>query len=302
MKLSLEALQVLDAIDRKGSFAGAAAELHRVPSALTYQIQKLEQDLDVLLFDRRGHRAVLTAPGRELLNEGRNLLRAADELECRVKRLATGWEVELRIALDTTVPLAGVLPLMDAFYREQEGTRIRLAREVLGGTWDALLDGRADLAIGASGDGPAGGGYSSGTLGEMPWVFAVAPTHPLASLPEPLKREDVLRHRIVAVSDSSRRLPARSSGLQGGQEVLAVADLAMKVQVQVAGLGCGFLPRYAAQPEIDAGRLAIREVEEEKPGGVLRYAWRTGERGKALKWFLKRLEAPETRRALLGER
>src|SRR5690606_17016298 len=123
MKLSLEALQVLDAIDRKGSFAGAAAELHRVPSALTYQIQKLEQDLDVLLFDRRGHRAVLTPPGRELLNEGRNLLRAADELECRVKRLATGWEVELRIALDASLPLEGLLALADAFYREHEGTR-----------------------------------------------------------------------------------------------------------------------------------------------------------------------------------
>ena len=54
MKLSLDALSVLDTIDRKGSFAAAAEELHRVPSAITYQVQKLEQDLDVLLFDRRG--------------------------------------------------------------------------------------------------------------------------------------------------------------------------------------------------------------------------------------------------------
>mgnify|MGYP000850196599 CR=1 FL=1 len=149
MKLSLEALQVLDAIERNGSFAAAAAELHRVPSALTYQVQKLEQDLDVLLFDRRGHRAVLTAAGRELLKEGRNLLRAADELECRVRRLATGWEVELRIAVDASLPLDGLLALLDAFYREDGGTRLRLSREVLGGTWDALVDRRADLGGGA---------------------------------------------------------------------------------------------------------------------------------------------------------
>lgn len=94
MKPSLEALQVLDAIGRRGSFAGAAAGLH-VPAALTYRIRKLEQDLDVLLFDRRGHRAVLTAPGRQLLVEGRALLRAADALGCRVRRMATGWEVAL---------------------------------------------------------------------------------------------------------------------------------------------------------------------------------------------------------------
>ena len=95
MRLSLDALLVIDAIDRKGSFAAAAHELHRVPSTITYTVQKLEADLDVPLFDRRGHRAKLTAAGRELLNEGRHLLRAAGDLEARVKRVATGWEAEL---------------------------------------------------------------------------------------------------------------------------------------------------------------------------------------------------------------
>jgi DNA-binding transcriptional LysR family regulator len=52
--LTLEALQLVDAIARRGSFAGAAAELGRVPSAITYAVRKLEDDLDVLLFDRRG--------------------------------------------------------------------------------------------------------------------------------------------------------------------------------------------------------------------------------------------------------
>ena len=50
MRLTLDALLVIDAIDRKGSFAAAAHELHRVPSAVTYSVQKLEEDLDVLLF------------------------------------------------------------------------------------------------------------------------------------------------------------------------------------------------------------------------------------------------------------
>ena len=84
MRLTLDALAVLEAIDRQGSFAAAAEELHRVPSAITYAVQKLEQDLDVLIFDRRGHRALLTDTGRELLREGRHLLQAAAELESRV--------------------------------------------------------------------------------------------------------------------------------------------------------------------------------------------------------------------------
>lgn len=45
--LTLEALRVMDAIDRRGSFAAAADELGRVPSALSYTMQKLEEELDV---------------------------------------------------------------------------------------------------------------------------------------------------------------------------------------------------------------------------------------------------------------
>ena len=63
MRLTLDALAVLDAIDRQGSFAAAAEELHRVPSAMTYAVQKLEADLDVLLFDDlRYHEHGLTIP------------------------------------------------------------------------------------------------------------------------------------------------------------------------------------------------------------------------------------------------
>lgn len=298
MKLSLEALEILDAIDRRGSFAAAAAELHRVPSALTYQVQKLEQDLDALLFDRRGHRAALTPAGRELLGEGRNLLRAAGELEHRVKRLATGWEPELRIAVDAILPTARLLPLLRSFYSEQSGTRLRLSTEVLGGGWDALADDRADLVIGLSGEAPPGGGYSFQPLGEVDFVFAVAPTHALAQAPEPLRREALLQHRAVAVGDSSRRLAPRSTGLQSGQDVLSVPDMQTKLAAQLAGLGCGFLPIGWARPHIDAGRLIVKIVEEDKAQGQMGYAWRTAERGKALKWFLQQLEDAQVRATL----
>jgi DNA-binding transcriptional LysR family regulator len=299
MKLSLDALLALDAIERQGSFAAAAAELHRVPSALTYTVQRLEQDLDVALFDRSGHRARLTPAGRELMQEGRQLLRAAGELECRVKRVATGWETELRIALDIMIPAPQLFPLIADFYAEESGTRIRLAHEVLAGTWDALVSGRAELALGVSGEVPPGGGYAIRMLGFKDFVFAVAPNHPLAAMPEPLTHGQILAHRAVAIGDSSRNLPARSVGLLTGQDVLTVPDLESKVAAQVAGMGCGYLPAHAAAPFIKAKRLMAKEVEEIKPVGNLYYAWRSREKGKALRWFLKRLEHQEVRASLL---
>jgi DNA-binding transcriptional LysR family regulator len=291
MRLSLDALLVLDAIDRKGSFAAAAAELHRVPSAVTYAVRKLEDDLDVPLFDRRGHRAVLTTAGRELLGSGRLLLAAAGELEHRIKRIATGWEAELRIAVDTIVPLPVVWPLVAEFYaecrqRHDAHTRLRLTTEVLGGGWDALADGRVDCAVGVSGDPPTAGVFRTRPLGEIATVFAVAPGHPLAGVREPIAVTDIRRHRAVVAGDTSRRLPPRTIGILDGQDTLTVPDLPAKVAAQVAGLGCGFVPLVLAAPEIAAGRLVVRRVDAPAPAGRMQIAWRAERPGRALQWWI----------------
>ncbi len=299
MKLSLEALEALDAIARHGSFAAAARALHRVPSALSYTIQKLEQDLDVLLFDRRGHRAVLTEAGVELLQAGRHLLNAAGDLECRVRQVAKGWEAELVIAVNSLLPMAPVFDLLAEFYADHGETRIRLTQETLTGAWDALADNRADLVLGATGDAPPGGGYRSQVLGELDFIFAVAPQHPLAQAADPLPAAERGRHRAVVVADSSRRLPARTVGLLSGQDTLTVPDMRAKLAAQIAGLGVGFLPEYLARPEIAAGRLLGKTPEEGTPRETLVVAWRAGHRGRALAWFRERALAPGLRARLL---
>jgi DNA-binding transcriptional LysR family regulator len=300
MRITLDALAVLDSIERHGSFAAAAEALHRVPSAITYAVQKLEEDLGIAIFDRSGHRAQLTEAGRELLKEGRRLLQAATELEARAKRVATGFEVELRIAVDDLVPMERLFPLLEEFYRSSCGTRIKLLMEVYGGAWDALVTGRADLVIGAPSDGPTGGGYSTHPLGLVQWAFMLAPTHPLASAAEPLPPEVIVQHRSIAAADSSRNLPPRTMGLLSGQDVLTVPDMRSKIRFQCAGLGVGFLPLHLTRSDVQAGRLVIRQVIETRIGTPLFIAWRTAQRGKALAWFLERLEDPALRESLLA--
>ena len=103
--ITLDALQALDAIDRRGSFAKAAEELNKATSALSYTVQKLEEQLGVTLFERQGRRSVLTPSGTLLLNEGRKILGATAFLADQVKELATGWEPRLRIGLESTLEL-----------------------------------------------------------------------------------------------------------------------------------------------------------------------------------------------------
>jgi DNA-binding transcriptional LysR family regulator len=303
MPLTLDALETVDTIARKGSFAAAAAELGKVPSALTYTVRKLEDELDVLLFDRRGPRAQLTAAGRELLEDGRRLLRSADDLVRRVRRVASGWEPELRVAVDALVEFHRLRPLIEDFYRLQAPTRLRFSYEVLDGAWDALLEGRADLALGAPHDAPspalASTRFSLRPMGRVPFVFCVAPHHPLARADEPIPAEALLAHRAVAVAGTSRVLPARSSGLLTGQETLTVATLEQKVAMQVAGLGVGWLPEPFARPHLACGRLVARRTAEPRPPAVLHYGWRRADAGNALKWWLGRLDLPQVRERLI---
>ena len=132
---------MMDAIARSGSFAAAARELGKVPSALTYNVRQLEDALDVLLFDRRSRQATLTPAGQELLDEGRRLLEQMDAVANRVKRVATGWETQLgdrgrrrRLALDrsstcapTSMPSARSGPRRQRGHRGRDAERGRAA-------------------------------------------------------------------------------------------------------------------------------------------------------------------------------
>jgi DNA-binding transcriptional LysR family regulator len=316
--LTPDALTMMDVIARTGSFAAAARELGKVPSALTYNVRQLEEALDVLLFDRRSRQAKLTAAGEELLHEGRRLLEQIDAVANRVKRVATGWETQLTVAIDGVISRPTVFELCEAFFAlrpsgegqepgtQGPGTRLRLRTEVLAGTWEALASGVADVAIGVGmgRDYAPPAGIQVKPLGDLAFVFAVAPHHPLAEAPEPLNEEELVRHRAVAVADSAQRMAPMTVNLLPGQDVFTVASTQAKIEAQIRGLGCGYVPEPLARHHIEAGRLVVKGTQRGPVAGRLGYAWRatsasTPPAGLALRWWLEQLESPATRRALL---
>ena len=300
--LTPDALAMLQTIASAGSFAAAARTLGLVPSALTYRVRQIEDALDVLLFDRSSRQARLTEAGAELLREGARLLEEIDAVANRVKRVATGWEPQLTIAVDSIISRITLLELCEAFFAQQPPTRLKLREEALSGTLQSLLSGQADLAIGVALEPGTHAGIHGQPLGSMGFVFAVAPHHALASAPEPLTDEVLRQHRAVAVADSVQRGGGVSIGLLGGQDVFTVPGMPAKLQAQLRGLGAGFLPESLARPHIDTGRLVAKQVA--RPTRLVRvsYAWRDSaesRRGRALSWWLGQLRSPATRRALL---
>ena len=121
----------------------------------------------------------------------------------------------------------------------------------------------------------------------------VAPSHPLAAVDRPLRKEDLISQRMVSVSDTARRLPPRTVGLLMGQDTLTVQAMLDKFNCQLAGIGAGYLPAAWVAPAIAAGKLVPKEVEETRLPESFCIAWRTGERGAALNWWIERLRGSD---------
>jgi len=300
--LTPETLGLIGAVHGAGSMAAAARELGLVPSALTYRIRQVEDALDVLLFDRSSRQARLTEAGKELLREGNRLLTELDAVANRVKRVATGWEPQLTLAVDSVISRTTVMELCEAFFALNPPTRLRLREEALSGTLEALTSGQADLALGVAIEPAVNTSVLHKTLGSIHFIYAVAPHHPLAQAPEPVTDDMLMPHRAVAVADSVQRGSGITVGLLGGQDIFTVPGMQEKLQAQLRGLGGGFLPEYLARPHVITGRLVEKRMQRAPRQVPMSYAWMRpadGKEGRALQWWLKQLESAATRKALL---
>jgi DNA-binding transcriptional LysR family regulator len=289
LPITLEALEVIDAIERKGSFAAAATVLNKVPSAISYTVQKLEQDLGVTLFQKEGRRAVLTSAGRHLVEQGRQLLLAADELAAGTRQVATGWEPRLRIAVDMIVTLDTVLPLIADLHAAQPAIEVSLSTEVLAGTWEALIENRVDLVIGGVGEIPGHQGIRYEPWRRINHVFVAAPDHPLCEEGTPIALEVIEQYRGVVISDTSRNSTALSRGLRNQQTALYVPTMEAKLEAHRLGMGVGYMPEEQAAEDVANGRLVVLEVAEARQDDPTMLGWKTSNRGQALHFLLERL-------------
>jgi DNA-binding transcriptional LysR family regulator len=259
-RFTLDQLLVLDAIADTGSFAAASRVLHRVPSAVSYTVQTLEEALGVVLFDRSGHRAALTAPGRRLLAEARELLVRARQLDDLATVLGEGWEPELQVVVDGAYPLDPLLRGLRVFGERGIPTQVRIDVEYQDGVLDRFEQDHAEFMIAL---GLEDGGRLKGTpLPPVEMVLVAAPHHPLAGA-RGLTRDALSAHVDLVVKDSSpafARTPRKS--FLGTRHVVRFSDFHSKRVALRSGVGFGWLPLHLAAEDIARGELAVLDLPD----------------------------------------
>ncbi|GAA6152596.1 LysR substrate-binding domain-containing protein [Pseudoteredinibacter isoporae] len=291
VSLNLEIFEILDAIERRGSFAKAAEELDRVTSAVSYSVQKLEEQLDIVIYRREGRRSVLTPAGRLLLEEGRHLVHAGSDLVNRAKEVANGWEARLTIAVEALQSYPAFFKVLAEFIDEHPSMEIDVRESVLNGGWDALIQGQVDLLIGGPGPVPVNQGIRAEAFGTDTLVEAISAHHPYAYVANDPKALEQLESKLrrVVLHDTSVVDVARSAGLGAEAQRFYVQTMEQKLEAIRAGIGIGFVPYHRVAQDLDSGELL--KLSRETVDNQHYLAWKLSNRGRGLQELSRRLMA-----------
>ena len=260
--VTLRQLRVFAEVARHLSFVRAAEALHLTPPAVTMQVQDLEAQVGLPLFERQGRKVSLTTAGEYLLVYARRMLAtlkdASDAMD-RLKRVEVG---ELTVGMVSTAKY--FLPhLLARFRQEHPAIEIQLRvgsnREQLV-TW--MQQGEIDLAI--MGRPPKELATRAEPFAAHPHVFLAPPGHAILSLGHvPASTLESLPLIVREAGSGTRALMDRFFGDQRvhpriGMEMPSNESIKQAV---MAGMGLGFLSLHTVQLELQCGLLKIIDVD-----------------------------------------
>lgn len=287
---TLDQLKVLLAVVDAGSFAGAARQLNRATSVISYSIANLEAQLGLMLFDRETTRKPqLTEAGRMVLAEARRIAQGIDQLRAKSQGMLQGLESELHIVLDTLLPEHRVIDTLTSFREHFPTVNLHLNVESLGAVTRLVLDRVA--TIGVAGPLITVDGIEKIGIGGVHMIPVAAPGHPLAvaGANQPGAGR---QHVQLVLTDRSDLTKGRDIAVVG-TNTWRLADLGSKHMLLKAGIGWGNMPEPMVRGDLDAGRLVRLDMPDSIEGHYAMDAiYRTDTPpGPAGRWLIQRFRS-----------
>jgi DNA-binding transcriptional LysR family regulator len=269
--MNFNQLKILAEIVKTGSFSGAARSLSQTQPGISIAIKKLEAELGVRLFSRNQYRTKLTAEGNAIFQKAKRIIQQSDELISLGKKLGSGIEPEIWIAVDSLFPTSVVINLFKHYIETYSETRFNLTIEYVKGARDRLVNSDANLAIFSKYQIVAG--LESNPLMNVSLLPVAVPEHPTIKLNRELCDDELKQFTQVIVGDSSRSVrqeadpnyPTGAVGLLKDGRHWVVNDNNIKKEIIMAGLGWGRLPEFQIQTELASRTLVPLNSKTIKP-------------------------------------
>ncbi|MEO0985196.1 MAG: LysR family transcriptional regulator [Cyanobacteria bacterium J06639_14] len=262
LPFTLDQLRILKAIATEGSFKRAADSLYVSQPAVSLQVQNLERQLNVPLFDRGGRRAQLTEAGHLLLEYGDRILSLCQETCRAIEDLQSLQGGTLIVGASQTTGTY-LLPRMIGLFRQRyPDVAVQLHVHSTRRTSWSVANGQVDLAI-IGGEVPT---ELQDSLEIIPYAedelaLIMPVVHPLASA-DIIRREDLYQLKFIALDSQSTirkvidqvltRCGIETSNLRVEMELNSIEAIKNAVQ---AGLGVAFVSISAIEKELQMGML-----------------------------------------------
>ncbi len=263
LPFTLDQLRILKAIAAEGSFKRAADSLYVSQPAVSLQVQNLERQLDVPLFDRGGRRAQLTEAGHLLLDYGDRILALCQETCRAIEDLQKLQGGTLIIGASQTTGTYLMPKLIGIFRQTYPDVAVQLHVHSTRRTCWSVMNGQVDLAI-IGGEIPV---ELQATLEIEPYaedeLALVLPVfHPLAQK-EVVQRDDLYKLGFIA-------LDAQSTIRKVIDQILVRGNIdprLLKVEMELNSIEA---IKNAVQSGLGAAFISISAIEKELKLGVLK--------------------------------
>ncbi|MCM2349908.1 MAG: LysR family transcriptional regulator [Bacteriovoracaceae bacterium] len=258
--MTFDQVLVFHRIIQAGSFKAAAAELHKTQPAISLAIKKLEEEMEVELFDRSGYRPELTVYGKAFFERSLKVLQGMNELEGLSQSFRREEEPEIVIAVDGISPLPKLLHLFKSFGKRFPHTKLNLGFDILSGSESRVLEREAQIGI-------THFVSDHSSLEVMP--FTAVKMIPVMSS-ELFKERKVSSQADLADIDQivvgdKKGSKGVSFGLLDQGKKWRINDNNFKREIILAGLGWGHLPEHVIDREIKEKKVVVLDFEDIHP-------------------------------------
>lgn len=254
--ISLDQFMVFVTVAESGSFSAAARRLNRAQSAVTYAVQKLEDQLGLTLFDRSAYRPTLTQAGEALLPRATRIIQDVESFSDQARGIAQGLEPELALVVDAMFPMDRIVSALRVFGARYPTVPTRIFVASMGATANLVIDGTCALGISIAFASQESTELILQPIGTIRMVAVAATCHPLAQLQRPITTDELQQHVQLVLTDPSGRTGKRDHAVLSRRN-WRLADLGAKHTMLLGGLGWGGMPLHMVEADIAAGRLAL---------------------------------------------
>ncbi len=251
MWITIDQITCLKAVKDSGSFNGASENLHKAKSAISYSINRLDEQLGFPTLDRSQYRIRLTSQGEAFLKKAQKLLNEVEELKDEVHKIASGVEMKLAMSATAIFPAEKINKVLREIITRFPATEFTFHREILSGE-RMLSNEEVDIAIFESIQNTLD--LDSKKISQVELKLVIAKGHPFLSLPKEEQTLENLKTYPHIIQRST--IPDNTQmGSPENAKRWSVSDIDSKKDLILNNLGWGRLPGHYVAKELKSKRL-----------------------------------------------